>query len=117
MAWFAGCESRWNWKAFSVLMTGLFLLPCLYLIAAEGISTVYPFEREAEDRPGGLSNNTSPGFKFEDLLNADGDELSVEDLWIDGERFVFVLSTACDPPAHPAEAGVPADFRGSPGDE
>ena len=100
MAWFTGCESRWNWRAFSALMTGLFLVPCLYLIAAEGVSSTDPLERESENRPGNLSHNSVPGFKLEDLLNADGGAPSVEDLWIDGERLVFVLSAAFDPPAH-----------------
>ncbi|MFC1889602.1 hypothetical protein ACFL4G_07580 [Thermodesulfobacteriota bacterium] len=117
MAWFTGCESRWNWRAFSALMTGLFLVPCLYLIAAEGVSITDPTEREAEDRPRRLSLSTTPGFELEGLLNADGGALSVEDLWIDGEKLVFVLSAVFDPPAHRLDDGVAAVFGEAPGDE
>ena len=117
MAWFTGYENRWNWRAFSALMTGLFLVPCLYLIAAEGVSITYPLEWEAEDRPGRLSHNTAPGFKLEGLLNADGGALSVEDLWIDGERLVFVLSAVFDSPDHPGDDGVSSVDREASGDE
>ena len=117
MAWFTGCDGRWNWRAFSVLMAGLFLVPCLYLITVEGGSIINLPERDAEDRSRWLSRNSAPGLEIEGLINADGSALSVEDLWIDGERLVFVLSAVFDPLAQSADTGVPAVGREAPADE
>lgn len=117
VAWFTGCDGRWNWRAFSALMTGLFLVPCLYLTAVEGGSIINLPDRDAEDRSRWLSQNPAPGLEIEGLINADGGTLSVEDLWIDGERLVFVLSAVFDPLAHSADTGVSTALREASADE
>ena len=90
MVRFAGFESGWNWKAFDILMIFLFLLPCLYLVVSGGKS---PTCREEDDRHTLPSTSSIKDVYIEDLIEDDGRDLSLEDLWIEDEKLIFLLST------------------------